>query len=205
MNKYLSSLLVLCMVVSTLWWFNRPLQVSELSAPARAEPGITLVQNTHQAPPLVAEQGAATQNNTQILPEDLDQEAISSLAEARITGDSRAPQMHASAPRLAPPDNIIRDEIAYAAYEIAEQKKMYRAYVDAALPKVRELQALIDTARQRGDIPEQDIQQAQDKISGILHMREQLLRENPDLMQPEYAHSSHTAADNTVPLNADGL
>lgn len=183
-------------------WLQTPLPVTELAETSSPASMPALVMNTPAAV-VPVEQPAAEESN--IFPADaLDQDAVTSLAQAREQGDARTPPLNPSKPRQAPGADVIADETAYATYESQQQKRMYRAYVDAALPKVRELQALIDTARQRGDIPEQDIQQAQNKINGILQMREQLLRENPDLMQPEYA-TSHAAADNPVPLNADGL
>jgi hypothetical protein len=205
MKKYLISIVLAGVVIPVFWLFNRPLNVTQLPSAQPLTPALPLIQNTHTVPHANAAQAEEPAVDEVILPEDLDQEAIASMAQARAAGDNRAPDVHASTARSAPAADVIADETAYANYETTQQKKMYRAYVEAALPKVRELQALVDKAKQQGDIPAEQIQEAEDKIAGILAMREQLMRENPDLMAPEYASTASVVGDTNVPLNGAGL
>lgn len=205
MKKYLIAGLLMSLAIPALWLFNRPLNITQLPSAQPLTSVLPLVQNDHMPPVDSTEQVTESAVDEAILPEDLDQQAIASMAQARVAGDNRAPDVHASTARSAPVADVIADETAYANYEMTQQKKMYRAYVDAALPKVRELQALVDKAKQRGDIPAEQIQKAEGKIAGILQMREQLLRENQDLMAPEYSSAANVAGDAGVPLNDGGL
>lgn len=204
MKKYILTIGLAVFTLLSLWWLSRPLDVSELTPPVSVLQDVPPVPQPERVLAGAEPQAEQAQGEPE-LEAALDPEAIESLAQARLKGDQRAPQVHKSSARQAPAPDIIRDEIAYAAYETAQQKKIYRAYVDAALPKVRELQVLVNQAKQQGDIPAEEIQAAEDKIAGILQMREQLLRDNPDLMNPEYAAGSHAIPDAGPQVSLDDL
>lgn len=111
---------------------------------------------------------------------ELDAYAIESMADARINGDDRAPPIgtsveaeSATAEELASPD-------LYLEYEARQEKKIYKAYIEAARAKTEQLEALIIKAKEQG-MSEDEVEVGLEKIKRINKMKAQLLLENPDL------------------------
>ena len=186
MKNYLIAVLLGLSGLAVIWWFSAPLQVSQQTAAPEIAPPV--VQPVIAQPAVITEQPAAEAevDETRDISE-LDPDAIASLQQAREQGDERAPQIHSSTPRQAPAADVIADEIAYADYQTTQQKKMYRAYVEAAKDKVALLNRYIAKAKQQGDIAPDEIAAAEEKVRGIEEMAARLQRENPDLMLPEFA------------------
>lgn len=186
MKNYLIAVLLGFSGLALFWWGSAPLQVTQQTAAPQVAPLPTPQPVIAQPAIIAAQQAPQAAEETQDVSE-LDPDAIASLQQAREQGDERAPQIHSSTPRQAPAADVIADEIAYADYETTQQKKMYRAYVEAAKDKVVLLNRYIAKAKQQGDIAPEEIAAAQEKVRGIEEMAARLQRENPDLILPEFA------------------
>ena len=115
----------------------------------------------------------------------LNSDAIASMAQARTQGDARTPPIIRSAPRQMPTAAELADEELYQKYEQRQEKRLFRAYVEASAAKIAVIESFIDQA-EAGGISEEEIAFAKQKIEGIRAQSEQLLRDNPDLMADEF-------------------
>ena len=115
----------------------------------------------------------------------LNSDAIASMAQARTQGDARTPPIIRSAPRQMPTAAELADEELYQKYEQRQEKRLFRAYVEASAAKIAVIESFIDQA-EAGGISEEEIAFAKQKIEGIRAQSEQLLRDNPDLMTDEF-------------------
>lgn len=117
--------------------------------------------------------------------QELDQDAINSMAEARLHGDPRAPAINPSEERVLPTPEELQDPEQYLQYEQRQEKKIYRAYVDAAKEKVAMLEGMIKQGEEEG-ISEEELEQARQKVKGIEEMSLQLQQDHPDIMGEDY-------------------
>ena len=115
----------------------------------------------------------------------LDSDAIASMSAARINGDERTPPLSAPAARVMPTTAELADEELYQKYETRQNKRVYRAFVEASQQKVAVIQSYIDQA-EAGGISKEEVAFAEGKIRRIKAMAEQLQQDNPDLMSEEY-------------------
>lgn len=115
----------------------------------------------------------------------LNSDAIASMAQARTQGDARTPPIIRSAPRQMPTAAELADDELYQKYEQRQEKRLFRAYVEASAAKIAVIESFIDQA-EAGGISEEEIAFAKQKIEGIRAQSEQLLRDNPDLMADEF-------------------
>lgn len=108
--------------------------------------------------------------------------AVSSMREARLHGDDRAPPIvrpetefeRATAEELADPD-------LYLEYEARQQQKVYSSFVQASEKKIADLEDYISQAEQEGGISEEQLAEGREKLEKLKAMNEQLIEENPDL------------------------
>lgn len=115
----------------------------------------------------------------------LNSDAVQSMANARVHGDPRAPAVHASKPREMPTAAELADEDLYLQYEQRQEKRMYRAFVEASKGKVALIQSYIDKAG-AGGISDEEVAFAKEKIRRIQAMAEKLQQDNPDIMGDEF-------------------
>lgn len=115
----------------------------------------------------------------------LNSDAVQSMANARVHGDPRAPAVHASKPREMPTAAELADEDLYLQYEQRQEKRMYRAFVEASKGKVALIQSYIDNA-EAGGISDEEVAFAKEKIRRIQAMAEKLQQDNPDIMGDEF-------------------
>lgn len=117
------------------------------------------------------------------LPEEryiLDQYAIDSMADARLNGDDRAPPIGQSVESERPTNEELESPELYLEYESRQEKKLYKAYIEAADIKIEMLEAQITKAKEQG-LSKEELEVGIEKVKRIKNMKEQLLLENPDL------------------------
>ncbi|WP_430461316.1 hypothetical protein ACQUQU_00600 [Thalassolituus sp. LLYu03] len=115
----------------------------------------------------------------------LNSDAIASMAQARLQGDARTPPLSAPATRVMPTAAELADEELYQKYEMRQEKRVFRAFVEASQQKVAVIQSYIDQA-EAGGISEEEVAFAKEKIRSIQAMADKLQQDNPDLMNAEY-------------------
>lgn len=112
-------------------------------------------------------------------------EAIASMRQARMEGDPRAPKLGKSPEREKPTKEELTDHGQYLEYERRQQKRMFRAYVEASKIKTAKIRSIIEQGKTAGISAEQ-ISAAEDKIRGIEDMATQLQQDYPDIMEVSY-------------------
>ncbi len=111
----------------------------------------------------------------------LDSFAIESMENARLNGDDRAPPIVRGAQgESATPEELESPEL-YLEYESRQERKIYKAYVEAADIKIEVLEEQIAIAQERG-MAEEELEVGIEKVRRIKEMKAQLLRDNPDLL-----------------------
>lgn len=110
----------------------------------------------------------------------LDQYAIESMTDARLNGDDRAPPIGQSAESEKPSAEELESPELYLEYEARQEKKIYKAYIEAADIKIEMLEEQIEKAKEQG-LSEEELEVGIEKVRRIKNMKEQLLLENPDL------------------------
>jgi hypothetical protein len=112
-------------------------------------------------------------------------EAISSLRQARLQGDPRAPKLSSHHERELPTAEELGDHEQYLEYERRQQKRVYRVYVEASKIKTARLRSMIEKGKAEG-ISDEEIAFAEEKIRGIEKMAIQLQQDHPDIMEDSY-------------------
>lgn len=192
----LSSLLLAGLIAVLLWLRQVDVVVGENGAPAVAEDSGYTPTVVPPLPAATAQNSASTENaNAAIYDLDesemdawlprLNSDAIASMQAARINGDPRAPKLSPSRPREMPTAAELADEEQYLAYEQRQEKRMYRAFVDASKQKTALIQQYIDQA-EAGGISEEEVAFAREKIRKIEEMALKLQQEHPDIMQDSF-------------------
>jgi hypothetical protein len=192
--KWFYSLAALLVAALTLLVFHQAADVVVVTADGvSTQPSAVPATNGSAA---VAQIKQNDQDDNEALPElsdddmeawlpRLDSDAIASMAQARTQGDARTPPIIRSAPRQMPTAAELADEELYQKYEQRQEKRLFRAYVEASAAKIAVIESFIDQA-EAGGISEEEIAFAKQKIEGIRAQSEQLLRDNPDLMADEF-------------------
>ena len=111
--------------------------------------------------------------------------AIASMRQARLEGDPRAPKLGEYHEREIPTKEELGDHEQYLEYERRQQKRVYRAYVDASKIKTTQLRSMIEKGKVEG-ISAEEIAFAEDKIRGIEEMAIKLQQDYPDIMEDSY-------------------
>ena len=126
-------------------------------------------------------------NNRDNIVEDFipNPKAILSMRKARINGDPRAPKLAEHHEREVPTEEEIGDHEQYLEYERRQQKRVYRAYVDASKIKTTQLRSLIEQGKAEG-VSAEEIEFAERKIRGIEDMALTLQQDYPDIMDDSY-------------------
>lgn len=114
-----------------------------------------------------------------------DPDAIASMQKARLEGDSRAPNLVEHHARETPTAEELEDHEQYLEYERRQQKRVYRAYVEASKIKTTQLRNMIEQGKAEG-VSAEDIAFAEKKIRGIEEMAATLQQEHPDIMEESY-------------------
>lgn len=94
-----------------------------------------------------------------------------SMAQARESGDGRAPPIQHAAPAEHPDAALLADHDAYAAYELAQKERLAAAYVQAAAPELASLRADLERGREAG-IPPEELARVEEKIRRIEQQRQ---------------------------------
>ena len=106
--------------------------------------------------------------------------AAHSLADARESGDERAPPIvRSTAAETATPAELA-DPQAYGRYEVRQHQRLLAAFVREAEQSLPRLQADIERGRAAGINPQQ-LAQAEEKARRIAAMRADLLAQHPQL------------------------
>ena len=109
-------------------------------------------------------------------------EAIASMRQARLEGEPRAPKLGEYHEREIPTKEELGDHEQYLEYERRQQKRVYRAYVDASKIKTTQLRSMIEKGKVEG-ISAEEIAFAEEKIRGIEEMAIKLQQDYPDIME----------------------
>jgi hypothetical protein len=112
-------------------------------------------------------------------------ETIASMRQARLEGDSRAPKLAEHHEREVPTAEELGDHEQYLEYERRQQKRVYRAYVDASKIKTAQLRSMIEQGKTEG-VSAEEIEFAENKIRGIEEMALTLQQDYPDIMDDSY-------------------
>jgi hypothetical protein len=112
-------------------------------------------------------------------------EAVASMRQARLEGDPRAPKLGNHHEREKPTEEELGDHEQYLEYERRQQKRVFRAYVEASKVKTAQLRSMIEKGKTEGVSPE-EIAFAEDKIRGIEEMAIKLQQDHPDIMETSY-------------------
>ena len=112
-------------------------------------------------------------------------EAVASMQKARFEGDSRAPKLGEHHERETPTEAELGDHEQYLEYERRQQKRIYRAYVDASKIKTAQLRSMIEQGKTEG-VSAAEIEFAEEKIRGIEEMAITLQQDFPEIMDDSY-------------------
>lgn len=112
-------------------------------------------------------------------------EVIASMSQARLHGDPRAPSLGEHHERETPTEKELGNHEEYLEYERRQQKRVYRAYVDASKIKTAQLRSMIEQGKTEG-ITEEQIAFAEKKIRDIEEMAITLQQDFPDIMDDSY-------------------
>lgn len=112
-------------------------------------------------------------------------DAVASLRQARLKGDPRAPKLGEYHERETPTEEELADHEQYVEYEKRQQKRVYRAYVEASKIKTAQLRDMIELGKAEG-VSEEEIAFAEEKIRGIEEMAITLQQDHPDIMEDSY-------------------
>lgn len=112
-------------------------------------------------------------------------DAVASLRQARLKGDPRAPKLGEYHERETPTEEELGDHEQYVEYEKRQQKRVYRAYVEASKIKTAQLRDMIELGKAEG-VSDEEIAFAEEKIRGIEEMAITLQQDHPDIMEDSY-------------------
>lgn len=112
-------------------------------------------------------------------------EAVAAMRQARLEGDPRAPKLGTHHEREIPTEEELGDHEQYLEYERRQQKRIYRAYVDASKIKTAQLRSMIEQGKTEG-VSAAEIAFAEEKIRGIEEMAIKLQQDHPDIMDSSY-------------------
>ena len=122
-------------------------------------------------------------------------EAVASMRQARLEGDSRAPKLGDYHEREQPTEAELGDHEQYLEYERRQQKRVYRAYVEASKIKTAQLRSMIEKGKAEG-ISAEEIEFAEQKIRGIEEMAIKLQQDYPDIMEDSYQQPADWLIEN---------
>jgi len=163
--------------IAAQWHFA----ISREAPPAAGE---TAMASRTQPAPLPAQQPAAPAaalapvaagegdglRRVPLPPVDARSPAWISMAQARQSGDERAPPLERSAPAEHPAASVLADHDAYAASQLAQKQRLAAAYVQAAGPELANLQADLERGREAG-VPPEELARVAEKIRRIEQQR----------------------------------
>jgi hypothetical protein len=135
----------------------------------------------------VDESGSESANKRDEIIEDFipNPAAVASMRQARLEGDSRTPNLAPNHEREKPSEEELGDHDQYVEYERRQQKRVYRAYVEASKIKTARLRSMIEQGKAEG-VSAEEIAFAEDKIRGIEEMATSLQQDFPDIMEDSY-------------------
>ncbi len=114
----------------------------------------------------------------------LDQDAIASMREARLHGDSRSPSLLRSEPSERASAQEMADPDLYLQYQAKQRSKIFVSYVQAAKPKLEKLRALVAAGEAQGISAEQ-LAEGRDKIQQIEVLIKKLKDEHQVEINPD--------------------
>lgn len=110
-----------------------------------------------------------------------DPDAVTSLRRAREEGDPRTPPLASDTPeRIMPTDQELADPDLYLEYEARQKQQVLTSFLQASEKKAGELRRAIERAEGEG-LPEEQLAEGREKLERLEAMREQLLRDHPEL------------------------
>jgi len=124
---------------------------------------------------------------------ELDPQAINSLREARLHGDSRTPPLLKQAPVETPTDEEVADHDKFIEYEQRQEKRLYQAYALASKEKIAGIQSMIDQAKGKdAGISDAQIEEAEQHIQQIEDMVSEIKQRFPDILDDKYKPTQST-------------
>lgn len=192
--------LVLVIAGGLLWWTSASetdvesgegalSAASELSqataAPATDEPSSAMMRvdgDSDADGETPAEKSEAAPETSSIR---LNPDAVASLRRGREQGEPRTPPLVEDSPeREMPSDEELADPDMYLEYESRQKQKVLASFMQASEKKVSELRAAIERAEAEG-VSEEQLAEGREKLERLEAMREEVLRDHPELAAPE--------------------
>lgn len=147
---------------------------------------ITADKSTHPTTAEKTDNGLYDDNRDDIIDDFIpNPEAVAAMRQARLEGDPRAPKLGTHHEREIPTEEELGDHEQYLEYERRQQKRIYRAYVDASKIKTAQLRSMIEQGKTEG-VSAAEIAFAEEKIRGIEEMAIKLQQDHPDIMDSSY-------------------
>lgn len=192
--RFFFALSILCVVTLVFFWqpdsqlafWQDGLSPSE-SSQAEAKNGALNSYNTSAQNSLTEQSGALLADKRDDIIEDFipNPKTVASLRQARLEGDPRTPNLAPNHEREKPSAEELGDHDQYVEYEKRQQKRVYRAYVDASKIKTAQLRSMIEKGKAEG-VSAEEITFAEEKIRGIEEMAITLQQDYPDIMEDSY-------------------
>lgn len=127
------------------------------------------------------ERTASTMEEPSTEPVTPDPSAVASLRRGREQGEPRTPPLVENSPlRELPTDEELADPELYLEYEGRQKQQVLASFLKASERKTNELKAAIERAESEG-MPEAQLEEGREKLRRLEAMREQLLRDYPEL------------------------
>ena len=161
-----------------LWPETEPQPLAQTTQAVAAPAGTSLIGNWPAGQYLAAADDGL--QRVPLPPLAVQMPAAHSLADARESGDERAPPIvRSTAAETATPAELA-DPQAYGRYEVRQHQRLLAAFVREAEQSLPRLQADIERGRAAGINPQQ-LAQAEEKARRIAAMRADLLAQHPQL------------------------
>ncbi|MEH6449293.1 MAG: hypothetical protein V7765_11525 [Oleispira sp.] len=192
--RFFFALSILCVFTLVFFWqpdsqlafWQDGLSPSEFSQ-VEAKNGALNSYNTSAQNPLTEQSGALLADKRDDIIEDFipNPKTVASLRQARLEGDPRTPNLAPNHEREKPSAEELGDHDQYVEYEKRQQKRVYRAYVEASKIKTAQLRSMIERGKAEG-VSAEEIAFAEEKIRGIEEMAITLQQDHPDIMEDSY-------------------
>jgi len=192
--RFFFALSILCIITLVFFWqpdsqlafWQDGLSPSE-SSQAEAKNGALNSHNTSIQNSLTEQSGTLLAKKRDDIIEDFipNPKTVASLRQARLEGDPRTPNLAPNHEREKPSAEELGDHDQYVEYEKRQQKRVYRAYVEASKIKTAQLRSMIEKGKAEG-VSAEEITFAEEKIRGIEEMAITLQQDYPDIMEDSY-------------------
>lgn len=160
----------------------------------------SLATTSPQATAAAQKTNETPESNDEDIPPDspLNLERVASFIGSELEGDKRAPPIGKPTPAPVPPPEALGRPDLYQSFERAQEEKIHRAFIAAAVEQEKALAADISKARATGMPPEQ-VAEGEEKLNKLRESRLQLQQRYPDTLTTTPTSPSPTGPSPTGP------